>query len=76
VLQEHGTFQGEGFAILAIQCALVEFLESTLQGIKYRHLRRGETLGPYEYSSSRDVFVSLLVTKPFINKSTYAILSA
>jgi len=66
VLQDHGTFQGEGFSILAIQCTLVEFLESTIQGIKYRHLRRGETLGPYEYSSSRDVFVSFLVKRePF-----------
>ena len=66
VLQDHGTFQGEGFSILAIQCTLVEFLESTIQGIKYRHLRRGETLEPYEYSSSRDVFVSFLVKRePF-----------
>src|SRR3990172_8118852 len=57
ILQDHGTFQGEGFSILAIQCTLVEFLESAVQGITYRHLRRGETLGPYEYSSSREVFV-------------------
>jgi hypothetical protein len=69
VLQEHGTFQGEGFSILAIQCTLVEFLESTVQGTKYRHLRRGETLGPYEYSSSRDVFVGFLVKRdPFANE--------
>ncbi len=66
VLQDHATFQGEGFSILAIQCTLVEFLESTIQGINYRHLRRGETLGPYEYSSSRDVFASFLVKRePF-----------
>ena len=66
VLQIHGTFQGEGFSILAIQCTLVEFLEATIQGIKYRHLRRGESLGPYEYSSSRDIFASFLVNRePF-----------
>ncbi len=66
VLQEHGTFQGEGFSILAIQCTLIEFLESTVQGIRYRHLRHGETLGLHEYSSSRDVFVSFLVKRvPF-----------
>lgn len=66
ILQNHGTFQGEGFSILAIQCTLVEFLESTVQGIKYRYLRQGETLGPYEYSSSREVFVSFLCKrKPF-----------
>src|SRR5712692_10620294 len=55
LLQEHGTFQGEGFSILAIQCTLIEFLEATIQGISYRFLRRDETLGPYEYASSSDV---------------------
>jgi hypothetical protein len=66
ILQDHGTFQGEGFSILAIQCTLVEFLESTVQGIKYRHLRRGEALGPYEYSSSREIFVGFLTKRePF-----------
>lgn len=66
VLQEHGTFQGEGFSILAIQCTLVEFLESTVRGIKYRHLRHGQTLEPYEYSSSREVFVDFLTNRqPF-----------
>jgi len=60
LLQEHGTFQGEGFSILAIQCTLIEFLEATVQGISYRFLRRGERPGPYEYTSSSDVFVSFL----------------
>lgn len=53
-LQDNGTFQGEGFAIVAIQCSLIEFLESTEQGMNYRYLRRGETLGAYEYKSSQD----------------------
>jgi hypothetical protein len=66
ILQKHGTFQGEGFSILAIQCTLIEFLESTVQGISYRYLRRGETLGPYEYNSSQEVFVSFLCKRnPF-----------
>jgi len=65
-LQEHGTFQGEGFSILAIQCTLIEFLESTVQGLKYRYLRKGETLNPNEYSSSREIFVSFLCKRdPF-----------
>src|SRR5213083_591747 len=55
LLQQHGTFQGEGFSILALQCTLIEFLESTVQGINYRHLRRGERLGPYEYNLSGDL---------------------
>lgn len=60
LLQKHGTFQGEGFSILAIQCTLIEFLEATVQGTSYRFLRGGETLGPYEYASSSDVFVNFL----------------
>ena len=36
VLQDNGTYQGEGFSIVAIQCTLIEFLESTFQEISYR----------------------------------------
>lgn len=60
LLQEHGTFQGEGFSIVAIQCSLIEFLESTAQGKNYRHKKRDEVLGSYEYSSSQNVFVAFL----------------
>lgn len=60
VLQDNGTFQGEGFSIVAIQCSLVEFLESTAQGVNYRYLRRGEALAPYEYKASQNVFVAFL----------------
>lgn len=66
VFQDNGTFQGEGFAIVAIQCSLIEFLESTEQGKNYRYLRRGEALGPYEYKSSQDIFISFLTGRtPF-----------
>jgi hypothetical protein len=67
VLQENGTFQGEGFSIAAIQCSIVEFLESTVQGKSYRFLRKGDpALGPYEYSSSSDIFISFLLHRtPF-----------
>ena len=65
-LQNHGHWQGEGFSIVAIQCSLVEFLESTLQGKNYRYLRKGEKLGPNEYSSSKDVFIHFLYERePF-----------
>jgi len=69
VLQENGTFQGEGFSIAAIQCSIVEFLESTVQGKCYRFVRKGDPpLGTYEYSSSSDVFVSFLLNRtPFKN---------
>lgn len=60
VLQENGTYQGEGFSIVAIQCSLIEFLESTAEGITYRWLPKGQSLGPYEYSSSKGIFVAFL----------------
>ena len=63
--------EGEGFSILAIQCTLVEFLESTVQGSKYRHLKRDESkkdLLPGEYSSSKNIFKSFLTCRyPFCN---------
>jgi hypothetical protein len=66
LLQEHGTFRGEGFSIVAIQCSLIEFLESTLMGMSYRHRGHGEHLGPHEYSSSSRLFVSFLMNRePF-----------
>lgn len=66
VLQDNGTFQGEGFAIVAIQCSLIEFLESTERGKNYRYLRRGETLGSYEYKSSQEIFIAFLTGRaPF-----------
>lgn len=65
VLQESGTYQGEGFSIAAIHCTLIEFLESTVQGRSYRYRRRGDPpLGAHEYSSSSELFVTFLSTRP------------
>lgn len=65
VLQTNGILAGEGFSIVAIQCSLIEFLESTAQGKNYRP-RRGRQLGQYEYSESGDVFIDFLSTRqPF-----------
>lgn len=61
LLQEYGTFRGEGFSIVAIHCTLIEFLESTVQGRIYRYRRPGDPpLGPHEYSNSGELFVSFL----------------
>lgn len=62
VMQEHGTFTGEGFAIAAVQCTLIEFLESTEQGINYVYGKPGR----HEYSKSGPVFISFLTERqPF-----------
>jgi hypothetical protein len=41
VMQNHGTFTGEWFAIAAIQCTLIEFMESTQQGINHVYGKAG-----------------------------------
>lgn len=72
-LREHDTYEGEGFSIVAIQCTLIEFLESTVRGTNYRYLRRGEVLGPHEYSVSSELFVAFLSTRePFLRTFTEA----
>lgn len=60
VLQANCESRGEGFSIAAIQCSLIEFLESTTQGINYRYLPRGQKPGLHEYSASKEIFVSFL----------------
>jgi hypothetical protein len=67
VLQDNSTFQGEGFSIVAIQCSLIEFLESAVQGKSYRYRpRNAPPLEQHEYSSSSSIFVSFLINRtPF-----------
>jgi hypothetical protein len=61
-LQHGGTMVGEGLSIVAIQCSLIEFLESTLQGKSYVH---GRVINPqHEYSKSGTIFEAFLVTRP------------
>ena len=64
-LQASKTLDGEGFSILAIHCSMVEFLESTLQGISYRFIRKGDPpLGNHEYSQSSSIFSAFLSHRP------------
>ena len=60
VLKENGTFEGEGFSIMAILCTLIEFLESTVRGLKYKFVRNKEDLKKYEYNTSSDIFIDFL----------------
>jgi hypothetical protein len=68
VLQTSGPIRGEGFSIVAIQCSLIEFLESTIRGKSYRYSRNGNPpLGQYEYSNSGAIFESFLANRPPFN---------
>lgn len=58
---------GEGFAIVALHCSLIEFLAATLKGETYKYQRNGKPpLDQFEYSNSSDIFVEFLESnEPF-----------
>lgn len=63
---QQGACLGEGFAISAIQCSMIEFLESTYEGINYKWVSKASDLGEFEYKSSRKCFIDFLTNKyPF-----------
>lgn len=58
-----GEMKGEGFSMVTIQCSLIEFLQATREGRKYRILQEGETeddLAADEYGSSGPMFKRFL----------------
>src|SRR5437867_3987266 len=68
-IRDDGSFTGEGFAIMAIICSLVEFLESTYLGINYRYRRKkDQPLTALEYDGSEGIFVSFLTQRNPFNK--------
>lgn len=70
LLIKHGDREGEGFSITALQCSLIEFLASTLEGKSYKHCPPGANtkLGEHEYYDSSKFFINFLVsTAPFKN---------
>jgi len=68
-IQRRDTERGEGFAIVALFCSLVEFLESCERGYNFHLIgRSGERLQPYEYNERQasSYFKEFLRTrKPF-----------
>jgi hypothetical protein len=71
ILQENGTFQGEGFSIMTILCSLAEFLETTIRGLNYRYVRNERDLKAYEYCKSKQIFCDFLKNRiPFSNYFT------
>jgi hypothetical protein len=60
----HGSkWNGEGFTIVSIQCALIEFLAALREGKKFRY---DNPTPPHEYNTSSDLFCDFLrKTDPF-----------
>lgn len=69
-IKQDGSYSGEGFSIMTIICSLIEFLETTYQGINYRYVRIGDLpLGQFEYSISGKIFTDFLTKRlPFKNQ--------
>jgi hypothetical protein len=49
-INKHDRYLGEGFAVVAVFCTLVEYLESCEQGHNFRAIKKGQVLSPNEYS--------------------------
>ena len=63
LLIEQGGKEGEGFAIVALQCSLIEFLASSLEGSSYKNCPtkadRAKS-GRHEYYDCNDLFIRFL----------------
>ncbi|CCV08629.1 conserved hypothetical protein [Mesorhizobium metallidurans STM 2683] len=57
MVRDKGEWEGEGFTIVSIQCALIEFLAATRAGKNYRH-RNAQP--PHEYQKSGELFVDFV----------------
>jgi len=68
-IEGNGDNDGEGFAIVAIICSMVEALESFYEGKSYRKATKAAPLDPSaEYYESQPIFVSFLQNRePFRN---------
>jgi hypothetical protein len=67
-IKDNDRRNGEGFAIVALFCSLVEFLESCERGCNFRYLKGKEKCGPNEYSQyeTDGMFKAFLLTRtPF-----------
>ncbi len=64
-LRERDSYLGYGFTIVTVLCSLVEFLESTRKGQRYKYCKDRD-LGLNEYNKSRECFIDFLTTQlPF-----------
>ena len=69
LFQTYGENTGEGFSIVSLQCALIEFLQTTRDGANFKNGRGkyNPENGNYEYgSSSKHIFAKFLTEQePF-----------
>jgi len=68
LLMDNSTYQGEGFTIVTICCSLIEFLETSIQGLNYKYLKNNQKLTEFEYCSSKAIFINFLSEREPFNK--------
>ncbi len=61
--------KGEGFAILTVQCTLIEMFAAFRVGKIYNYNKTA----PYEYNQSKKMFISLLHTAPIFQDHFYTL---
>lgn len=74
LIEQYDNFSGQGFSIMTIYCSLIEFLETTIQGINFNIDKK--KLQGYEYGLgySKEIFTSFLTKrKPFLIDKAVAI---
>nr|WP_319515529.1 hypothetical protein [uncultured Cohaesibacter sp.] len=62
VLQVIGDGDGEGFAIVTIQCALIEFLAALRKGLIYEQQKPKKE--DHQYNTSKQLFINFLYDSP------------
>lgn len=67
-LQSSKLLKGEGFSIVTLQCSLIEFLGSTIEGMSYRYAPDNQ-LRQFEYKDSKNLFIRFLTTIAPFKKS-------
>jgi len=58
LIEDNGNKIGEGFAIMSIYCSLIEFLETTIQGLNFQYKKKD--LLEFEYGNGHSKAYLLL----------------
>src|SRR5687767_9745165 len=69
ILRPHSR-KGEGFAIVTLDCALIETFAAFKLGKIYNRGKKG-SLPKYEYTSSSEIFVDFLLTESIFENHFY-----
>ena len=72
-IEANDDFTGQGFAIMTIHCSLIEFLETTYQGINFNIKQKKKSKYKYGLGYSKSIFISFLTNrKPFLIEKSIA----